>query len=46
MAVRRKGKLYSRKKMRLINMIKSWRRFVSGKEKYQATKSRKSVLED
>jgi len=45
MALRRKGKLYSRKKMRLIKMIRSWRRFVSGKEKYQAGERRKIISE-
>lgn len=45
MAVRRKGKLLSRKRMRLINVINSWRRFVSGKEKCQAKVMRRKVRE-
>lgn len=43
MAVRRKGKLLSRKRMRLAGMINLWRRFVSGKERYQARILRKRV---
>ena len=46
MATRRKGKICSRKKMRMINMIKTWRRFVSGKEKYQAEEMRKTIFSE